>query len=101
MKYRVPAAGRTAIADERDWLGGPLGEVPIDECLQRSGVAVVVLRCDDDESVRVGQLRREFFHAFGSGVVVTCELRWRGRQRQREVGISQISDIDIEATMRP
>ena len=45
------AAGHAAVGHERHWLGSPLVVGEVDGLLERGGVAVVVLGCDDHEPV--------------------------------------------------
>jgi len=59
------ASGDSAVGDECDGLGVPLGAVRIDQGLQRGSVAVVVLGRDDDEGIAGGEALSKSLARFG------------------------------------
>jgi len=59
LLYSAKTSRDSAIGDEGDGFSVPLGAVGIDQGFQRGGVAVIVLRSDDDEGVAGGETLAE------------------------------------------
>lgn len=99
VEHRVAAARGSAVADKRDRLGPPRGEVPVDGGLEGSGVAVVVLGSHKDERVGGIQAGREVGHACRAWIRFAGHLGRLGGQGEGDLDLGNIHDIYLEGTV--